>query len=138
MLTPFLFNQGFDTPPGLSFSSRPEHKAVIKPIIAHEQITGKLFIIEIGLCELRQVVTFLYNPVGEIFFIIILPLILVPEIPNKVVRIFLAQIMVFVVAPHEKGFLFGVAQLFHRIPQGEEVPGNPALLSEIKFSGIFS
>ena len=56
--------------------SRTEYKPVIKPVV--------------GLCELRQVVTFLYNPVGEIFFIIILPLILVPEIPNKVVRIFLA------------------------------------------------
>ena len=58
--------------------SRTEYKPVIKPVVAQ------------GLCELRQVVTFLYNPVGEIFFIIILPLILVPEIPNKVVRIFLA------------------------------------------------
>ena len=70
--------------------SRTEYKPVIKPVVAHEQITDKLFIIEIGFCEFRQVVTFLYNPVGEIFFIIILPLILVPEIPNKVVRIFLA------------------------------------------------
>ena len=67
-----------------------EHKALVHSIITHEQVTGKFFIIEIRLCELRQVVTFFYNPVGEIFFIVILPLILVPEIPYKVVRIFLA------------------------------------------------
>ena len=62
---------------------RPEHKAVIKPVIAHEQVTGKLFVIEIGLCELRQVVTFLYNFIGEIFFIVIFPLIFIPEITYK-------------------------------------------------------
>ena len=69
---------------------RTEHKAVIKPVIAHEQVTGKLFIIEIGLCELRQVVTFFYNFIGEIFFIVIFPLIFIPEITYKVVRILLA------------------------------------------------
>ena len=50
----------------------------------------------------------------------------VPEITYKVVRIFLAQIMAFIVAPHEKGFLLGVAQILHRITQGEEVFRNPA------------
>ena len=105
---------------------RTEHKAVIKPVIAHEQVTGKLFVIEIGLCELRQVVTFLYNFIGEIFFIVIFPLIFIPEITYKVVRIFLALIMAFIVAPHEKGILLGVAQILHRITQGEEVFRNPA------------
>ena len=61
----FLAGKGFDTLPGLSFSSRPEHKAVIKPIVAHEQITGEFFIIEIGLCELRQVVAFFHNRFGR-------------------------------------------------------------------------
>ena len=65
---------------------RTEHKAVIKPVLAHEQVTGKLFVIEIGLCELRQVVTFLYNFIGEIFFIVIFPLIFIPEIPYKIGR----------------------------------------------------
>ena len=46
--------------------------------------SGKLFVIEIGLCELRQVVTFLYNFIGEIFFIVIFPLIFIPEITYKV------------------------------------------------------
>ena len=78
---------------------RPEHKTVVKPVVAHEQITGELFIIEIGLCEVRQVVTFFNDLVGEIFFIVILSLILVLKVPYKVVRIFLAQIMAFVVAP---------------------------------------
>ena len=87
---------------------------------------GELFIIEIGLCELRQVVAFFYDFIGEIFFIVIFPLILVPEITYKVVRIFLAQIMAFVVAPHEKGFLLGVAQILHRITQGKEIFRNPA------------
>ena len=121
--------------------SRPEYKPVIKPIVAHEQITGKLFVIEIGFCELRQVVTFFYNPVGEIFFIVILPLILVPEIPNKVVGIFLAQITVFVVAPHEKGFLLGVAQLLYRIPQTASrrvKKFSEIQLSPINPSGTFS
>lgn len=105
---------------------RPEHKAVIKPVIAHKQVTGELFIIEIGLCELRQVVTFFYNFIGEIFFIVIFPLIFVSEIPYKEVRIFAVQITAFVVAPHEKGFLFGVAQILHRITQGKEIFRNPA------------
>ena len=105
---------------------RTEHKTVIKPVIAHKKVTGELFIIEIGLCELRQVVAFLDNFIGEIFFIVILTQILVPEITYKVVRIFLAQIMAFIVAPHEKGFLLGVAQILHRITQGEEVFRNPA------------
>ncbi len=104
----------------------PEYKAVIKPVIAHKEVTGKLAVIEIGLCELRQVVTFLHNPIGEIFFIAILTLILVPEIPYKEVRIFPLQITVFVVAPHEKGFLLGIVQILHRITQGEEVFRNPA------------
>ena len=42
--------------------------------------------------------------------------------------IFLAQIMAFIVAPHEKGFLLGVAQILHRITQGEEVFRNPAFV----------
>ena len=110
---------------------RPEYKPVIKPVVAHEQITGKLFVVEIGFCELRQVVTFFHDLVGEIFFIVILSLIFVLKVPYKVVRIFLAQIMAFVVAPHEKGFLFGVAQILHRIPQGEEIPGNPTFGNQI-------
>ena len=106
---------------------RTEHKAVIKPVIAHKKVTGELFIIEIGLCELRQVVTFLDNFIGEIFFIVILSPILVPEITYKVVRIFLAQIVALVVAPHDKRFLLGGAQILHRITQGKEVFRNPAL-----------
>ena len=35
----------------------------------------------------------MYKRQGEIFFIVIFPLIFIPEIPYKVVRIFLAQIM---------------------------------------------
>lgn len=80
----------------------------------------------IGDYDYEQVVAFLDNFIGEIFFIVILTQILVPEITYKVVRIFLAQIMAFIVAPHEKGFLLGVAQILHRITQGEEVFRNPA------------
>ena len=105
---------------------RSEHKAVIKPVVAHKEVTGKLAVIEIGLCELRKVVAFIHNFIGEILFIVILTQILVPEITYKVVRIFLAQIMAFIVAPHEKGFLLGVAQILHRITQGKEIFRNPA------------
>jgi len=59
-----------------------------------------------------------------------LPPILVPEITYKVVRIFLAQIMAFIVAPHEKGFLLGVAQILYRITQGKEVFRNPAFRNQ--------
>lgn len=86
---------------------RTEHKAVIKPVIAHEQVTGKLFVIEIGLCELRQVVTFLYNFIGVIFLVFIFSLIFILKRRNKVVRIFFAYIVVVVVAPYEKRFLLG-------------------------------
>ena len=55
---------------------------------------------------------------------------LVPEVPNKVVRILFAHVIAFVVASHEKGFLLGVAQNLHRIPQGE-VLGNPAFGNQI-------
>ena len=97
---------------------RPEYKAVIKPVIAHKQVTGKLFIIEIGLCELRQVVTFLNNFIGEIFFIVILPPKHVPENTYKVVRLFLAQVMDLVVDRHENRFLLGVVHILYRITHG--------------------
>lgn len=66
-----------------------EHKPVIKPVITHKQITGKLFVVEIVFCELWQVVTFFHDLVGEIFFIVILSQIFVLKIPYKIVRIFL-------------------------------------------------
>ena len=50
---------------------------------------GKLFVVEIGFCELRQVVTFFLDLVGEIFSIVILFQIFVLKISYKVVCIFL-------------------------------------------------
>lgn len=82
---------GLLTPPNGRLS-RPEYNPVIIPVVAHEQITGKLFVVEIGFCELRQVVTFFHDLVGEIFFIVILSLIFVLKIPYKVVRIFLVLV----------------------------------------------
>ena len=58
---------------------------------------------------------------GKIFFIVMLSYILVLNGFYQVLSILFAQIMAFIVAPHEKGFLFGVVQIFHRITQGEEV-----------------
>ena len=37
-----------------------------------------------------------------------------------------ARVYVGTYGKYNNGSLFGVAQLFHRIPQGEEVLGNPA------------
>ena len=86
-----------------------ENKTVIHPVISHKQVTGKSGIIKVGLCELRQVVTFLYDFIGVIFLVFIFSLIFVLKGRNKVVRILFAYIAVVVVAPYEKRFLLGFA-----------------------------
>ena len=105
---------------------RPEHKAVIKPVIAHEQVTGKPLVIKVCFGEVGKFVALDDYLRGKIFFIVILSYILVLKGSYQVVRIFFAQIMAFIVTPYEKSFLLGVAQIFHRIPQGEEIFRNPA------------
>jgi len=105
---------------------RPEHKTVIEPVIEHKQVTGKPLVIKVCFGEVGQFVALGDYLRGKGFFIVILSYILVLKGFYQIVRIFLAQIMAFVVAPHEKGFLLGVAQILHRITQGKEVFRNPA------------
>ena len=105
---------------------RPEHKAVIKPVIAHEQVTGKPLVIKVCFGEVGKFVALDDYLRGKIFFIVILSYILVLKGFYQVVCIFFAQITAFIVAPHEKGFLLGVAQILHRITQGKEIFRNPA------------
>ena len=106
-MLPFLWSIGDGGPPSVQQSGGTENKTIIHPVISHQQGTGKSRIIKVGLCELRQVVTFLYNFIGVIFLVFIFSLIFILKRRNKVVRIFFAYIVVVVVAPYEKRFLLG-------------------------------